>query len=127
MTDQIQTELLPVELLEHEVREKGEELARLIARHDAIKDAHKQAAKQQKEELEGVNLEIREIGEEVRTRKERRRVEVQERFYPEKGNVATVRMDTGEVVRTRAMSPAEKEASRQGTLFRVHPGASAEA
>lgn len=107
---------LPCALNPDEVRRKGEELAQARKQYIETSEAAKAAAAGFKDKLKALDKDIDELAEQIRSRRETRPVEVIERRDPELAMIETVRVDTGEVVRARAMTLNE----RQVHLFDVN-------
>jgi hypothetical protein len=114
------TELLPVQLTDEEWDARADEMAAtekklLIAEGRELEFA--EHAKYEKKKLESVTADLRSKlscqATVVREKQEKREVEVVERKDFEGSAVRLIRIDTGEVVRTRAMT----EADRQRALF----------
>lgn len=112
------TEMLPCELTDSEVMHRGQQAAKLFADRDAIETrlaGHKSVAKQQ---LEAIEDETAVLMRQIRTRLEDRKVPVIQRENFDDVTtpvVETVRIDTGEVIRTRPMTYDE----RQGKLVGI--------
>lgn len=108
-------EKLPVQLSNDEVRLKGEELAQQRKAWEAKKAERKAVAARLKEELDELDDKICTLADQVKNRREHRDVEVAELKDFEQGKVDTVRSDTGEVVRSRAMTGGERQVSLLST------------
>ena len=108
-------EKLPCVLLDDEVMRKGEELAAARKEHHELSDAAKASAAEWKAKLKAVDEKIDDLAEQVRSRREDRKVEVVDRNDMTQFRVLSVRTDTGEVIRMRAMTVAE----RQPNLFPI--------
>lgn len=109
-------EKLPCSLTLDEVRRKGEELALARKKFVETADEAKNVAADFKAKLKELDKAIDELAEQVRSKREMRDVEVIERRDTVNAMVETVRCDTGEVVRSRAMTLNE----RQVHLFDVN-------
>jgi hypothetical protein len=99
---------LPCKLTEEELLAKGEELSRAIEEANGEKGLQQEAKSAMKSRLEGMENRIQSLAGIVRTRSEERLVEIITRHDDERKMVETVRVDTGEVVATRLMTPEER-------------------
>ena len=115
-------EKLPVELNDDEVRLKGEELARKRKAWEAKKLERKEVVANFKSQLDELDDAIRDLAEQVKSRREQRDVEVIERRNYQQGLVETYRADSGEVVRSRAMTAGERQVSLLGLSAGVRRG-----
>lgn len=100
---------LPCALSEAEKALRADELAREVKRHGEIELAKKAAAEAHAKELKESDRRIGELAEQVRTGVEPREVECQEVVRFARNLVETIRLDTGEVVSSRAMRPEERQ------------------
>lgn len=94
---------LPCDLQQEEYETKSHDLAGLCQEINAKKAAASFAAKQAKEEIEKMEERRQRLAEIVRSKQEYRSVECVERFDYVDRLARTVRLDTGETVKTRAM------------------------
>lgn len=110
------TKDLPVKLIEHELVERGQQLADA---YDRLKE-HSDHEAQVKQGLKGTRAEIENLINRlvsiIRARQEPRPVEVEIIANWDKGTATYYRMDSGEVVQERSLTLAEKN-KRQGELF----------
>ncbi|NUP12984.1 MAG: hypothetical protein HOW73_43645 [Polyangiaceae bacterium] len=107
----------PVELSHHEWEAKSKELASTVeelAQHQESAKAEKAKLTAEEKRLE---RKISDLAECVTTRKESRPVECREEVAAGREVIEIVRCDTGEVVRTRPMTPDELAKHKQGRLF----------
>ena len=102
-------EKLPCKLDNTEVRLKGEELALARKEHHELADAAKASAARFKTSIKEVDERIDDLAEQVRTRQETRDVEIIDVKDMDRQMVDTIRTDTGEVVRSRAMTLNERQ------------------
>jgi hypothetical protein len=116
------TMLLPVELTHDEVFARGKQLAAVKDEHTTAMDKLDRAAIAWKATKEGVQNEINEteermriIARAVRSGREDRDVEVVDEPNYKTGVMATIRLDTGELVASRGLTEAE----RQRSLFKA--------
>lgn len=100
-------ELLPVQLTDDEVRERGRELAQRIQARAAEAAEQKRLKEAMKEALMRLDEQIADLSHRVKSGIEERFVDVQDRLVD--GRVETIRMDTGEVLRTRTATDAERQ------------------
>lgn len=116
---------LPVKLERHEVEAKAQELATFVVEHDETEQHRKDVAKELKTKIEKINSDLRDAARCVSTHRQKRPVECEERYNIDHKTVETMRMDTMEVVSTRAMSSGEIADARQRnlTLAGVSPAA----
>ncbi len=107
------TEELLVTLEPDQLMARGQELSERVDELKRMKENHvrqKKAMKKAEEELEATVLQL---SESRRTGEERRPVRVEDVVVLSSFAVQTVRLDTGEVIRERAMTKEEIENSRQ--------------
>lgn len=100
---------LPVILTKEEVAERAQRSAHLIADHDFKEAQFKDEAASNKRVLARINVQIRELSNEVRDGKTYQDVACERVFNWTNGTVHDRRTDTGEVISERAMSEAEKQ------------------
>lgn len=121
------TRYLPVALTEEAWAAKAKQLADLHSEIDAAKfkreeveAAKKAALKKCDAEIETLDTQASDLARVVRARTEDRNVACMEvPATTGEERIHVVRMDTKEVIQTRAMSGAEREAHRQTDLFRL--------
>jgi Zn-finger domain-containing protein len=106
---------LSCRLTEQQLSEKSDALAREVRAERVLDLERAAAAKVYRQRLGEVRLTIAGLAQEISTRSEVREVEIKKRVDHEAGVEETVRLDTGEVVRTRTLAPSE----RQGVLHFV--------
>lgn len=97
-----------VDLTAEEVRAKGEELAHKDLEVVQEEDQLKEYVKTERSRIKGLVLELHRLSETVRQRRELRMVIVEVRDIGD-GRVSEVRKDSGEVLRARPMTDAEKQ------------------
>lgn len=102
---------LPCQLTEQERLLKSEELVKRLEEKDGLEDRKKSSADDFKSLITAKECEARRLRREVSTGIEHREVECQEVFRFARNLVETVRLDTGEVVSSRAMRPEERQAA----------------
>ena len=113
----MQREYLPVQLTQREIDDKAKKVVALLGEADEIEEKMKGEAAVHKEALKEIKATATDLRKQVLSGTERRLVEVSEERDLSLGEARTVRLDTGEVVRTRKMSAAELERARQPELF----------
>jgi hypothetical protein len=113
----MQREYLPVQLTQKEIDDKAKKVVALLGEADEIEEKMKGEAAVHKEALKEIKATATDLRKQVLSGTERRLVEVSEERDLSLGEARTVRLDTGEVVRTRKMSAAELERARQPELF----------
>ncbi len=107
---------LDVDLTTVEIAAKSKELAGLVARYDD-EDAHrKDVARTLKTKLDTTGADLRKAARCVSTGKEQRPVECEESYNVALKTVEVIRVDTGEVVSSRAMAAGEVADARQRKL-----------
>jgi hypothetical protein len=109
-------ERLPCKLTDIELKSRGLELGHKLSELNDLEAKKKAAASTFSSAIKEVNAKIHELGETQRTGTEYRQVEVREERAFESNLIKIVRRDTGEQVRTRAMTGEE----RQEELFAGH-------
>ena len=110
------SESLVCHLVPGEVADRADRAARLQADHDQLAERIAAEQKSGKAQLARIAEEQHRLLEEVRTRQGYRPVECERKPDFEAGVLRTVRLDTGEVVRQRPLTPEE----RQTQLFVDH-------
>jgi hypothetical protein len=103
------TKKLPVPLTDDEVRHRGEELASKLAALDEIDAALKVAKQEAKAKKEPIAKRVTELKQQIRGRKEARLVECELVRDFDARCAETMRLDTGEVVDTRPLTPEEMQ------------------
>jgi len=103
------TEVLSCVLTDEEIRERGEEAARNQAERDRVEALRQSTQKEAKGAVEALEGEIRRLLGEVRAKSTSREVEVVDQRNEFEHMIETVRTDTGETVRRRAMTPDEMQ------------------
>ncbi len=103
----MKTERLSCKLTETEIRERGEKLADLRKQIADVEAGKKNAMENFKSQLTTLIKVADDVTEEINTKSEFRDVEVtEEKDYVKKQGL-TIRLDTNEIVRTRALTPQE--------------------
>lgn len=113
---------LPCKLTETELLERGQRAAGLVDKIAIVEDARKSEAKRAKDEIDRLTGKLSDVCREVRTKTEYRDTEVKREKDYKRGVEETYRLDTGEIVETRTLTPAE----RQVELLVVRDGVPAE-
>lgn len=108
-------ETLPCKLLPEEIQAKAQIAARRMAERDELEDQLTTVKSEFKSKIEAIDADVRETMRHVREGAVDRSVQVEQVMDWKASNVTTVRLDTGEIVRQRAMTPEE----RQTRLFDV--------
>lgn len=103
------SESLICQLTADEVAERADRAARLQHDHDELAAEMASAAKGYKAKLVRIEDEQRRLLDEVRTRQGYRPVECERQPDYEAGLLRTVRLDTGEIVRQRQLTPEERQ------------------
>jgi hypothetical protein len=93
-----------------EVEQKGQELSTASITYDEVEDAKKSAMKEYTDNLKALRGTMRTLSKAIRSKGEVRDVECVVRMdKPQIGSKQTVRLDTGEIVRTEPMTDEEKQ------------------
>ena len=121
----METKILPVRLTDLELLERGQRVAELLRQVSEIEEEKKATNSDFKARIEEREGELHDLGSQIRNKAEQREVEVMRQADEEAGIESTIRVDTGEVIGTRAMTPTELAARRQGKLALL-PDAKAE-
>lgn len=108
------TKKLPVRLSDDEVIERGKQLVENIRKTGKAESEREAENKKRKAEIEALELITSKLVDIVEKGEEDRDVECELKKDFERGVVTVVRLDTGEVVETRPMTPDE----RQEEMFR---------
>lgn len=103
-----ESRILPVSLTPDEVRERGEMLARELETLGNLEATQAGQRKEMKEELEEKSGQVSSIARVVRDRIEYRPVECECRLNMALGLVEEIRLDTGEILKTRSFQEADK-------------------
>ena len=103
------TEILPCKLTGEEIQAKAQIAARRLAERDTLEDQLSTVKSEFKAKLEDIDAEVRETMRHVREGAIERSVQVETLMDWKSNSVTTVRLDTGEVIRTRAMTPEERQ------------------
>lgn len=103
-----ETRFLQVPLTSDEIRERGEQLANLIKERDELEVEQKATRDRMKSAMDSVEGRIHRIARVVNERVEERSVQVELRCNLALGLVEEVRIDTGEIVTSRAATKEDK-------------------
>lgn len=103
----MKTERLSCRLTDTEMRERGEKLADLRKQIAEVEAAKKNAAENFKSQIITLVAVADDITDEINTKSEVREVEITEEKNYDKKQAYTIRLDTHETVRTRALTPQE--------------------
>ena len=125
-------EKLPCLLSEDELRQRGEELARMVGERDDLEAERAAASKEAKDTIGRLELRLAQLASEVRARTVYRDVTVHAVANFQTKALEWIRLDTGEVVRQRPLSfeelqlgfdfgerPGDEAASRPEKAVRV--------
>ena len=104
-------EMLRCALTDEEVATRADRCARVVKERDEAETTRKNVNKAMKKAIDDLDLEIRALAYEVRDRAAYREVNCLDRENHEAGTMETVRLDTGEVVRDRPLTAAERQLS----------------
>lgn len=115
------TELLPVKLTEKELADRAKKAASYRAQITDFETAKKAAADHWKAKIELAENERDNLLDAIADGVEDREVEVVESFDFRRGEVTVIRADTGEKIKERAMTSAERQPSLPGTDEAVSP------
>lgn len=100
---------LKVALTAAEIADRADRAAQLLADRDAKEADVKAAQKHGKAMIEELDAEIRRLSSEVRNQSDYRSVDCERRYNYATSTVQDVRLDTGEVIAERGMSPNERQ------------------
>lgn len=103
------SESLMCTLTEPELAERADRAARLQYDADKITSEAKLASKAAKDRVEKIEAERRLLLSEVRTKQGYKAVECIAKADYARGLLETVRLDTGEVIRSRKLTPEERQ------------------
>jgi hypothetical protein len=112
---------LPVKLTETEILNKADVLAKTLRERDELDERRKASAKDFKEQLERVELEVSKLARTIESGQEDRPIDCRWERDDHRSAMVLYRADTGEIVRTRAMTAAELE-EKQIELLGVDGG-----
>lgn len=102
-------ERLPVPLTREELLIKGDELAKKLTAKRALEDKKKEKAALMRADMKELDKEIDELRTEVREKRELRPVQIEVEKDFERHLMHTVRIDTGERIRSRPMTLDERQ------------------
>lgn len=102
---------LQVKLTAGEVAERAQRAAHLIADHDAQEAMFKEQAAENKLVLKRIGSEVRKVSEEVRSGSTYLEVACERVYNWTDGSVKDIRTDTGETIKERGMTEAERQKS----------------
>lgn len=100
-------EMLPCGLTDDELRERADELVKVLGTVDSIKVEKKATVDQFKARIQIQEERARELRQAISTKREDRSVECVESFELRLGVARTTRTDTGEQIRERALRQSE--------------------
>ena len=121
-----ETRFLSVPLTPEEIRQRGEQLANLVKECAELEVQQKAERERMKEALGAVEGRITSLARIVNERVEERSVQVEMRCNLALGLVEEVRIDTGEVVSSRAATKEDKlraQVEAQESIPGTEPGA----
>ena len=96
-------------LTEHELLERARAMAEKAAEAHKLEDERAAQAKRLKRQIDGLQHEMDDLAEKVRSGKEEREVDVQDEYRWLTGEVVTRRTDTWDVVARRQMSDRDRQ------------------
>lgn len=96
-----------------ELRQRGADAARIVSQLDQLDEQRRLAASDFRDRMKELRSKLREISAAVRERQEERMVACETEPNYAAGLMVTVRLDSGEVIRSRPLTSEE----RQGHLF----------
>jgi len=105
----VETRMLSVKLTDVELLERGHRVAELWHEIRSEEDAKKQAAAESKRKLDALEEESYQLARQISSRSENRPVEVRRDIDYGRGVEEVMRLDTGEIVETRVLTPAERQ------------------
>jgi hypothetical protein len=100
---------LPCKLSTHEVARRADELARVLEAHELLKADKAAAMSRFAEQIKASERRIFDLGDVVRNSCEFREVPVRLQSDFDRNQIHSIRMDTGEVVRSRPMESHERQ------------------
>ena len=102
-------ESLPCLLTSQEKLVKGEELVKRLEEKEDLEDKKKKSADDFKGAISIKEFDVKRLARQIGTGIEHREIECRELFHFARNLVETIRMDTGEVIRSRAMRVEERQ------------------
>jgi protein-disulfide isomerase len=96
-------------LTENEKKARGDSLARKLAEIDSITEQRKEVAAKLKSQIDGIKLEIKQLGHTLLTGYEYRDTECVVIMDYKRNVVEVSRLDTGEIIRSRTMTVPERQ------------------
>lgn len=102
-------EELPCELTAEEKLQRSAQLAQQLEAKADVEARKKAANDKFKEEVSAIDTKVAELARQIRTGQEYRPIETTERPRYKDMMVDIIRLDTGGIVRTRAMHPSERQ------------------
>lgn len=108
-------ERLPCQLTEREKLSKGQELVARLGEKEELEERAAAASKDFKRAITVKDQGARDLATEIRTGVEYREIDCQEVASFAQNVVQTIRVDTGETIRSRAMLLAERQGAMEFT------------
>lgn len=106
-------QMIPCKLSPLEFEERAGQLARELANRRELLAEQALRKKEMKLAVDALEARIGELSQVVATREEERLIEVETKADDMTGKVCMIRLDTGEVVAERAMTPDERQISAE--------------
>lgn len=117
----METRTLPVKLTEEELAQRRDKLAELVRDHTLAEQKKKDEASKHKTIVDKLEECMSAVAREIREKSQYIPVQVSKEVDQGEGVENTIRMDTGEVIATRQLTPQEKQVK----LFDVPDGKAA--
>ena len=119
--------LLPCDLTQSEVLVFGQRNALAVDELAKVEAKKKAAAASFKAEIDGLKEQIADFSACVNTEQQLRAVDCEQRWFPARGVVEVFRLDTGEVIDSRAMTREELDKIAQLSFDEISADAQSEA
>lgn len=110
-TISVENEMLPVDLTDSEKIDFGRRLAELGYEISGIEERKASIAKQLGEDIKALEQQANTVGACIRSGTERREIPVETQADDERCEIIKLRIDTGEILSRRAMTPEERQVS----------------
>lgn len=121
-TSKTTIESLPCEMTPAELALKSSQMASKLDELNGVEAEKSRVTKKLGEDMKTLKAQLDHLGTEVRTGIEYRPIECYEVPRYERLKVDLVRMDTGEIVRSRAMHPNERQEALDLGVAEAHSG-----
>lgn len=103
------TEMLPCELSGNEIRERGERMALVVRQIDSLEEEKAAVSARISAKIKQLKPDVSDLAQQITSGQEVREVVVEYRKNFKEGTLETVNVKTGELVRERTLTEAERQ------------------